>query len=44
MTIIATLGMVKSRWYFRLELLFKVYFAIWASKTWQKSSAMQKIL
>ena len=42
-TIISAFDMVNSRWYLRLVLLFMVYFPIWASKTLQKSSAIQKI-
>ena len=40
---ISAFDMVNSRWYLRLVLLFIVYFPIWASKTLQKSSAIQKI-
>ena len=41
-TIISAFDMVDSRWYLRFKLLFMVYFSIWASKTLQKSSAIQK--
>ena len=42
-TIISAFDIVDSRWYLRFKLLFMVYFSIWASKTLQKSSAIQKI-